>query len=55
MSQTEDYADTTEEAARAVVLAARYALSPSQGAQLAARNIRLSQIDPFVVAQKYLT
>jgi len=48
--QTGDYADTTEGAERDVILAARYALSPSEGAQLIARNIRLSQIDPFVVA-----
>jgi len=48
--QTGDYADTTEGAERAVVLAARYAMSPTEGARLIARNIRLSQIDPFVVA-----
>ena len=48
--QTGDYADTTEGAERAVVIAARYALSPTEGAQLIARNIRLTQIDPFVVA-----
>lgn len=48
--QTGDYADTTEGAERAVVLAARYALSPAEGAGLIAQNIRLSQIDPFVVA-----
>jgi ADP-ribosylglycohydrolase len=48
--QTGDYADTTEGAERAVVIAARYAGSPTEGAQLIARNIRLTQIDPFVVA-----
>ena len=48
--QTGDYSDTTEGAERAVVIAARYALSPTEGAQLIARNIRLTQIDPFVVA-----
>jgi ADP-ribosylglycohydrolase len=48
--QTGDFADTSEGAERAVVLAARYAISPTEGAQLIARNIRLTQIDPFVVA-----
>jgi ADP-ribosylglycohydrolase len=48
--QTGDYADTTEGAERAVVLAARYALSPAEGARLIAGNIRLTQIDPFVAA-----
>ncbi len=48
--KTGDYADTTEGAERAVVLAARYALSPGEGARLIARNIRLTQIDPFVTA-----
>jgi ADP-ribosylglycohydrolase len=48
--QTGDYADTTEGAERAVVLAARYALSPTEGARLIAGNIRLGQIDPYVVA-----
>jgi len=48
--KTGDYADTTEGAERAVVIAARYALSPNEGAQLIARNIRLTQIDPFVAA-----
>ncbi|CAB1057047.1 ADP-ribosylation/Crystallin J1 [Olavius sp. associated proteobacterium Delta 1] len=48
--QTGDYSDTSEGAERAIVLAARYALSPTEGAQLIARNIRLTQIDPFVVA-----
>ena len=48
--QTGDYSDTTEGAERAVVIAARYALSPTEGAQLIARNSRLTQIDPFVVA-----
>ena len=48
--QTGGYADTTEGAERAVVIAARYALTPTEGAQLIARNIRLTQIDPFVVA-----
>ena len=48
--ETGDYADTTEGAERAVVLAARYALSPGEGARMIARNIRLTQIDPFVVA-----
>jgi ADP-ribosylglycohydrolase len=48
--KTGDYADTTEGAERAVVIAARYALSPGEGARLIARNIRLTQIDPYVVA-----
>jgi ADP-ribosylglycohydrolase len=48
--ETGDYADTTEGAERAVVIAARYALAPTEGAQHIARNIRLTQIDPFVVA-----
>ena len=48
--QTGDYADTTEGAERAVVIAARYAQEPTKGAQLIAGNIRLTQIDPFVVA-----
>ncbi len=48
--KTGDYADTTEGAERAVVIAARYALSPNEGAQIIAGNIRLTQIDPFVAA-----
>lgn len=48
--QTGDYADTTEAAERAVLIAARYALMPTEGAQLIAANIRLTQIDPFVTA-----
>jgi len=48
--KTGDYADTTEGAERAVVIAARYALSPGEGARIIARNIRLTQIDPYVVA-----
>jgi ADP-ribosylglycohydrolase len=48
--QTGDYADTSEGAERAVVLAAWYAQSPTEGAQQIASNIRLTQIDPFVVA-----
>lgn len=48
--KTGDYADTTEGAERAVVLAARYAESPGEGARIIARNIRLTQIDPYVVA-----
>jgi len=48
--ETGDYADTSEGAERAIVLAARYARSPTEGAQLIARNIRLTQVDPFVVA-----
>ncbi len=48
--KTGDYADTSEGAERAVVLAARYAQSPTEGAQQIARNIRLTQIDPFVAA-----
>ncbi|MDR3568820.1 MAG: ADP-ribosylglycohydrolase family protein [Syntrophobacteraceae bacterium] len=46
--RTGDYADTTEGAERAVVIAARYALSPSEGARMIARNIGLTQIDPYV-------
>ena len=48
--ETGDYADTTEGAERAIVLAARYALSPGEGARVIARNIRLTQIDPYVTA-----
>ncbi|MGC8494830.1 MAG: ADP-ribosylglycohydrolase family protein [Syntrophobacteraceae bacterium] len=48
--KTGDYADTTEGAERAIVLAARYALSPGEGARTVARNIRLTQIDPYVTA-----
>jgi ADP-ribosylglycohydrolase len=48
--KTGDYADTTEGAERAVVIAARYALSPNEGARIIAGNIRLTQIDPFVAA-----
>jgi len=48
--QTGDYADTSEGAERAVVLAARYARFATEGAQQIAGNIRLTQIDPFVVA-----
>ncbi len=48
--KTGDYADTTEGAERAVAIAARYAMSPSEGAQVIAKNIRLTQIDPFVTA-----
>lgn len=49
--ETGGYADTTEGAERAVVLAARYARRPRQGAAIVAENIRITQIDPFVVAQ----
>jgi len=49
--ETGGYADTTEGAERAVVLAARYAAYASQAADVVAENIRLTQIDPFVVAQ----
>lgn len=48
--KTGDYADTTEGAERAIVIAARYALSPGEGARMIARNIRLTQIDPYVTA-----
>lgn len=48
--KTGDYADTTEGAERAVVIAARYAQSPGDGARMIAENIRLTQIDPFVTA-----
>jgi ADP-ribosylglycohydrolase len=48
--KTGDYADTTEAAERGVVLAARYALAPAEGARAAGSNIRLTQIDPFVAA-----
>lgn len=43
-------ADTTEAAERAVVLAARYALSPSLIATTVMNNCRLTQDDPMVVA-----
>jgi len=48
--RTGDYADTTEAAERAVVLAARYALHPGQAARFVSSNIRLTHIDPFVAA-----
>jgi ADP-ribosylglycohydrolase len=48
--ETGDYADTTEAAERAVVLAARYAAAPADGARIVGANIRLTQIDPFVAA-----
>ena len=48
--ETGDYADTTEGAERAVVIAARYALAPAEGAGMISGNIRLTQIDPFVAA-----
>lgn len=50
-SETGGYADTTEAAERAVVLAARYARNPGLAAELTGKNVRLTQIDPFVVAQ----
>ena len=49
--QTGDYADTTEAAERAVVLAARYAADAGQAADIVAENVRITQIDPFVAAQ----
>ncbi len=49
-ADTGDYADTTEGAERAVVIAAKYARSPTEGARMIARNIRLTQIDPYVAA-----
>jgi ADP-ribosylglycohydrolase len=48
--RTGDYADTTEGAERAIVLAARYALLPGEGARIIAGNIRLTQIDPYITA-----
>jgi hypothetical protein len=48
--KTGDYADTTQGAERAVVIAARYAELPGEGARIIAGNIRLTQIDPYVVA-----
>ena len=48
--RTGDYADTTEAAERAVVLAARYASSPADGARFISSNIRLTHVDPFVAA-----
>ena len=48
--ETGDYADTTEGAERALVIAARYALAPDDGAKMVSANIRLTQIDPFVAA-----
>lgn len=49
-ADTGDYADTTEAAERAVVIAAKYARSPTEGARMIARNIRLTHIDPYVAA-----
>jgi len=49
--QTGDYADTTEAAERAVVLAARYASDVSHAARVVVQNIHITQIDPFVAAQ----
>ncbi len=48
--ETGGYADTTEAAERAVVLAARYAAAPADGARAVDANVRLTQIDPFVAA-----
>ncbi|OIO02336.1 MAG: ADP-ribosylglycohydrolase [Desulfovibrionaceae bacterium CG1_02_65_16] len=48
--RTGGYADTTEAAERAALIAVRYALAPMQGALLARENILLSHADPFVAA-----
>ncbi|PKN08609.1 MAG: ADP-ribosylglycohydrolase [Deltaproteobacteria bacterium HGW-Deltaproteobacteria-8] len=48
--QTGGYADTTEAAERAALIALRYALSPMQGALMARENILLTHVDPFVAA-----
>ncbi len=49
-SQTGGYADTTEAAERAALIALRYALDPLRGALLARENILLTHVDPFVAA-----
>jgi ADP-ribosylglycohydrolase len=48
--ETGGYADTTEAAERAALIAVRYALTPMQGALAARENILLTHADPFVVA-----
>jgi ADP-ribosylglycohydrolase len=48
--ETGGYADTTEAAERAALIALRYALTPMQGALLARDNIMLTHVDPFVTA-----
>jgi ADP-ribosylglycohydrolase len=48
--QTGGHADTTEAAERAVVLAARYALSPGKVAQTVSSNCVLTQSDEAIVA-----
>jgi ADP-ribosylglycohydrolase len=48
--QTGGFADTTEAAERAALVALRYAAEPLQGARLARRNILLTHADPFVAS-----
>jgi ADP-ribosylglycohydrolase len=48
--ETGGYADTTEAAERAALIAVRYALEPMQGALAARENILLTHVDPFVAA-----
>jgi len=48
--QTGGYADTTEAAERASLIAVRYALEPMQGALMSRENILLTHVDPFVAA-----
>jgi ADP-ribosylglycohydrolase len=49
-TETGGHADTTEAAERAIVLAARYALSPGKVAETVAANCLLTQADPAIVA-----
>jgi ADP-ribosylglycohydrolase len=48
--ETGGYADTTEAAERAALIAVRYAFQPMQGALFARENILLTHVDPFVAA-----
>ncbi|MDR3640639.1 MAG: ADP-ribosylglycohydrolase family protein [Humidesulfovibrio sp.] len=48
--ETGGYADTTEAAERASLVAVRHALEPMRGALLARENILLTHRDPFVAA-----
>ncbi len=48
--RTGGYADTTEAAERAALIALRYAAEPLRGALLARENILLTHIDPFVAS-----
>jgi ADP-ribosylglycohydrolase len=49
-NETGGHADTTEAAERAIVLAARYALTPAKVAETVSANCILTQADPAIVA-----